>query len=116
MTEKGKKRQYKRYTGRNLRIILKDDKNFRGEKLKDISLGGVFIRMDNPPAVGTVLELTLDPKLGIGDVKLNAEVIWTNTGGLATDRGMGVKFTEMPGRIKEKLETLFKTLTEVTKT
>lgn len=99
-----------RYAASSLRIILKDDKNFRGEKIRDISLGGVFVRMEDPLPVGTTLTLTLDPKLGMGDIKLEGEVIWNTADMDNVDNGIGVKFKEMPGRIKEKLDKLFKTL------
>jgi uncharacterized protein (TIGR02266 family) len=107
------RRKDPRYTARNLRIILKDDRNFRGEKIRDISLGGVFVRTEEPYEVGTPVWLTLDPKLGIGEVKLEGVVVWKNTGEGGADRGNGIKFKEMPKRIEEKLQKLFKTLRKI---
>ncbi len=115
MTEfKGEnKRTNPRFKGKNLRIILKDDKNFRGERLKDISLGGVFIRMDDPLPVGSEIKIILDPKLGLGEFSLPAKVIWMNRDDENKDKGMGVRFTEMPSKVEEKLKKFFKTLTKV---
>jgi len=107
------KRKHQRFTATNLRIILKDDKNYRGEKIKDISLGGVFIRMENPSPVGTILTVTLDPKLGLGEIKLEGEVVWSSTKEGDADKGIGVKFRVIPDRVEEKLTKFFKTLKKV---
>jgi len=99
-----------RYDAEELRIILKDDKNFRGETLKNISLGGVFVRMETPYPMGTNLTLTLDPKLGIGTVKLEGEVVWASEPGAGEESGIGVKFKGVHSQIEEKLKKLFKAL------
>ena len=107
------KRKHPRYDAKNLRIILKDDKNFKGERIRDISLGGIFVRMDEPFPVGTNLTLTLDPKLGLGEIKLDGEVIWVSQGEGNFDKGIGIMFKEMPSRVEEKLTKLFKTMSKI---
>lgn len=58
---------------------------------RDISADGMFIRTENPPAVGqkVILQFTID---GLENVEVAGRVAWVNTEGNPRDFGMGVKF------------------------
>jgi len=69
---------------------------------KNISVDGMFVETENPPAVGSTIKLVFS----IGNLKnmeINAEIVWVNKGPLSKDHGMGLKFFHMPARDKDAL-------------
>ena len=58
---------------------------------KNISVDGMFICTENPPAVGQHIDLIFT--LGAGqEVEVSAIVVWVNLAGPRKDKGMGVQF------------------------
>lgn len=69
---------------------------------KDISVEGMFIYTENPPAVGDITKLTFSiGKLDL--ISVNAKVIWVNVAGLKKDAGMGVQFIDPPTPLKKNI-------------
>jgi len=67
---------------------------------KDISVDGMFITTDNPPAVGTIQELSFS----IGNLKkvsVKAMVMWVNKKENGQDHGMGVQFIDVSEELKD---------------
>jgi uncharacterized protein (TIGR02266 family) len=65
---------------------------------KNISAEGMFIRTDNPPPKGDIINLkftfaSYDP------ISVYAEVVWVNTNA-STDDGIGIKFIDPPEHIR----------------
>ena len=65
---------------------------------KNISAEGMFIRMDNPPPKGDIINLkftfaSYDP------ISVDAEVVWVNTNA-SMDNGIGVNFIDPPEHIQ----------------
>lgn len=65
---------------------------------KDISAEGMFIRMDNPPPRGDIINLkfafdSFEP------MSVDAEVVWVNTNA-STDNGIGVNFIDPPEHVQ----------------
>ena len=60
----------------------------------DISLGGMFVKMRNPPPVGTLLRFEIELEEPAGTVKGMGEVAWLRAHGLELNRpaGMGMRF------------------------
>ena len=60
----------------------------------DISLGGMFVKMRNPPPVGTILRFEIELTETAGRVKGMGEVAWLRAHGLAPGQpaGMGMRF------------------------
>lgn len=60
----------------------------------DISLGGMFVRMRNPPPVGSILRFEIELEDPVGTIKGMAEVAWLRTHGRVPGQpaGMGVQF------------------------
>lgn len=60
----------------------------------DISLGGMFVKMRNPPPVGTLLRFAIELDEPAGTIKGTAEVAWLRARGLAPNQpaGLGVQF------------------------
>jgi len=69
---------------------------------KNISVDGMFVETEKPPAVGSKIKLIFS----IGNLKkieISASVIWVNKGAPSKDNGMGVKFLNMPEKAKEAI-------------
>lgn len=80
--------------------------------ITNISEMGIFIRTDDPPAVGTALKLRFALE-GEAPLELSGEVAWINP--LRPDRenlnpGMGVRFTELTPAQRERIVLLVKTI------
>lgn len=60
----------------------------------DISLGGMFVKMRDPPPVGTLLRFAIELEAPAGTVKGTAEVVWLRARALAPSQpaGAGVQF------------------------
>ena len=60
----------------------------------DISLGGMFVKMRNPPPVGTILRFEIELPDPAGKVKGMGEVAWLRAQGLVPGQpaGMGMRF------------------------
>jgi len=65
---------------------------------KNISAEGMFIRTDNPPPKGDIINLKFT-FASYEPMSLDAEIAWVNTNS-STDDGMGVKFIDPPAHIR----------------
>jgi hypothetical protein len=76
---------------------------------KDISLGGAFIICKNPLPLQEQFKLTIKPP-GLGQMSLNAEVVWSN-GGVPEEkvihRGMGIRFIKITDEEHQWLKSAF---------
>jgi uncharacterized protein (TIGR02266 family) len=66
---------------------------------KDLSVDGMFVSTDSPPAVGEETQLTFS----IGDidqVTVDARVVWVNTSNQEDKAGMGVEFINPPDSLR----------------
>ena len=69
---------------------------------KDLSVDGMFISTDSPPAVGE--ETTLTFSIGnIDQVTVDARVVWVNTSDQENKVGMGVEFIDPPDSLREAI-------------
>ena len=68
---------------------------------KDISVDGMFIFTESPPAVGECPQLTF--VVNDREITLKAEVIWVNSSGSAKDSGMGVRFINLPTKLRQEI-------------
>jgi len=73
---------------------------------KDISADGMFIFTEAPPAVGECPQVTFS--LNNREITLKAEVIWVNTSTSPKDRGMGVRFINLPAKLKQEILAMIK--------
>jgi hypothetical protein len=71
----------------------------RTESTEDLSREGALLTFANPPAVGTMVQLTLRPDGGVTPVEVRAEVRWRRT---AERPAVGVRFLfDEPEKAKE---------------
>ncbi|MBN1832611.1 MAG: PilZ domain-containing protein [Deltaproteobacteria bacterium] len=89
----------------NQRVLSRFEINYvdEGDYLisysKDLSVDGMFVSTDSPPAVGEETKLTFS----IGDidqVTVDARVVWVNTSNQEDKSGMGVEFIDPPDSLK----------------
>jgi PilZ domain-containing protein len=73
-------------------------------RVQTLGLGGLFISIPDPPAVGTVVRLLFD--VPSGEVRAKAIVRNVEPG-----QGMGVEFREMAMEDRARLQQLLKRLT-----
>ena len=69
---------------------------------KDLSVDGMFVSTNSPPAVGEETKLTFS----IGDidqVTVDARVVWVNPSDQVDKAGMGVKFIDPSDSLKEAI-------------
>ncbi len=95
---------------------LQDDwasgENFLFSYITNISEMGIFVRSDDPPAVGTAIRL----RFGLPDdlpLELDGVVTWVNpvrSDGTDLNPGMGVQFQELSASQREAIVELVKTI------
>lgn len=69
---------------------------------KDLSVDGMFVSTNSPPAVGEETKLTFS--IGnIDQVTVDAKVIWVNSSDQDDNAGMGVKFIDPPDSLREAI-------------
>lgn len=96
-----------RRIGNRIPANFKVDYIHRGDYIisfnKDISVDGMYICTETPPAVGTHIQLVFS----FGDlqgVEMAAIVVWANNGDAGREKGMGVQFLSPPSeQLKENI-------------
>ncbi len=65
---------------------------------EDISEGGLFLKADNPPFTGTLLDLEISLPYVDELVEVRGEVVWRHEG-----RGCGVRFVKCTAKMRDFL-------------
>lgn len=105
------RRERPRFSTRIFGVFSRDiDLDETESLMMNLSLGGAFIKTENPAPPGT--PITLRVYLGAEETPLSvsAEVVWLRRSDKGEEPGMGVKFTQVGSgdldRIKKFLEGL----------
>lgn len=69
---------------------------------RDLSVDGMFLHTENPPALGETTTLEFEIGKGQG-IQLDAKVVWVNKDVKNNDAGMAVRFIRPSVEIKAKL-------------
>jgi len=81
------------------RVVHKDGNQEEIYFSDDLSLGGLFLKTERPPVIGTTFNLEIAVP-GISDlIKAKGEVMWRHEG-----RGCGVRFIRMTAQNKKILK------------
>ncbi|MCZ7686388.1 MAG: TIGR02266 family protein [Sandaracinaceae bacterium] len=105
------RRQHERFDA-ELSVDWGSDENFLFSYITNISEMGIFIRSDDPPAVGTSLRLRFACDDG-EPLELGGVVAWINPlrpGGENLNPGMGVRFDDLTPDQRERVVELVKTV------
>lgn len=96
----------------DLSVDWSSGENFLFSYITNISEMGIFIRTDDPPAVGTSLKLRF-AIAGEAPLELSGVVAWINPlrpGGENLNPGMGVRFDALTAEQRERVVALVKTV------
>lgn len=73
--------------------------------LMNVSLGGAFLAVENPPAPETAVEVHVLLPWGVGECRLKARSVWLQTDERERAIGAGVSFVGISEEAKEKLRS-----------
>jgi len=105
------RRQYERYET-SISVDYSSGETFLFSYIQNISEMGIFIRSDNPLAIGTMLQMRFAPD-GQEPLELKGEVTWVNPVrpfGENLNPGMGVHFRELSSEMRERVVSLVRTV------
>jgi uncharacterized protein (TIGR02266 family) len=92
-----------------LRVGFHDLGELRRSLMTNLSRGGLFVAHDEPPDIGTRLELHIEIEASGKQIAVPAEVVSQNVGpGMQTGRrGMGLRFLEMDAATQQQVSALY---------
>lgn len=92
-----------------LRVDFPSVESLRGQVMTNISRGGLFVAVTDPPAIGTRLTLHLHVESTGERLEIPVEVVSHNVGPHyeAEPLGMGLRFLDMDATVKQQLEALY---------
>lgn len=73
--------------------------------LINVSLGGAFLTMTEPPAKNKTSKLHLLLPWGVGECSVKAKAVWQQKDGTKRVIGAGVSFVDLSDDAKEKLQS-----------
>jgi uncharacterized protein (TIGR02266 family) len=92
-----------------LRVGFHDLGELRRSLMTNLSRGGLFVAHDDPPEIGTRLELHIEIEESGKQISVPTEVVSQNVGPqmLAHRRGMGLRFLEMDDATQKEVSALY---------
>jgi uncharacterized protein (TIGR02266 family) len=81
-----------------VRLEFESFQGFLSEYSANISTGGMFVRSQNPPSVGSIVRFSLQLKGNFRLIQGRGEVVWARQldGGPLSPPGMGIRFIDLP--------------------
>lgn len=111
MSDREEKRKFKRL-GTNWGVKIRATRYAEAavremqERIKNISVGGIFIETAQPMPVGTHVEFSFSMPETAGEIHAKGIVRWSNDGRLTEEPvGMGIEFLEVSQHHKEAIGT-----------
>lgn len=89
-----------------IRAEYRDGVERREGYVTNLSLGGAFLATDAPPRPGSRLRVRISLPWGLGDIKIDAEVVWSavdRSDASDTPCGVGLAFAAPSPETAEKL-------------
>jgi hypothetical protein len=105
-------RNYPRiFAPKELVVVWRSGEHCGASSLGTVGLGGVFLKTPKPPAAGSTVELVIQVSPGTPGTDVRARAVVYN---VKPGEGMGVKFVQMRGddrlRLNQFLQTQFRRL------
>ncbi|MEZ4271684.1 MAG: PilZ domain-containing protein [Myxococcota bacterium] len=82
----------------SVKIRIEGGRTAAGGTIRNISLGGVYIEMDEPPGFGQEMELDFSLPIAPRNIRCNGFVMWSTKNDperLGGRQGMGVRLTDI---------------------
>jgi Tfp pilus assembly protein PilZ len=77
--------------------------------MTNVSIGGAFLAVENPPLLGSDVELRAVLPWRLGELRARARVVWRSEPGASSDKtkvaGAGLNFTSLDSSAEELLDT-----------
>ncbi len=101
------RRRFGRYPCR-LRVRFASARLLREQSITNIGDGGIFVETLYPLLIGAAVDL----EMLVGDdpspLKVRGEVIWVRNPSEGGTPGMGIRFLEMPRKVRERIDRFLK--------
>ena len=76
----------------------------------NINEGGMFVEMEEPPELGTVVQLQFKLPGGENDVQVEGRIAWTSDGKDENAAGVGIEFQNLPPEVCETINGVVRRL------
>jgi uncharacterized protein (TIGR02266 family) len=113
MTEK---RIHRRFGPLVIKASLAVGPDLREGYLTNVSEGGAFLAIDDPPPLGTAIELRAILPWRLGEMRASARVAWRSPGGIEGSgkiAGVGLAFETMDPASRERLDAYLSKFAEL---
>lgn len=95
-----------------IKVEISIDGEHRQGYLTNVSMGGAFLAIDDPPAIGTAVTLRALLPWKIGELRADAKIVWRSTAASAI-QGVGLQFTELDDGSLEHLRSYLERFSEL---
>lgn len=96
-------REHRRHAPTILRAEVERESERREGYLMNVSLGGAFLTVENPPPPGSALRVHILFPWGMGECRLEARAVWLQTDEQGLAIGAGISFLEVSDDARQKL-------------
>ena len=76
----------------------------------NINAGGMFVEMEEPPELGTVVQLQFSLPGDEQDVQVEGRIAWTSDGKDESAAGVGIEFQNLPADVCETINNIVRRL------
>jgi c-di-GMP-binding flagellar brake protein YcgR len=106
-------REHRRHAPTILRAEIERDSVRREGYLMNVSLGGAFLTVENPPPPDSTLAVHVLFPWGMGETRLDARAVWLQTDERGQAIGAGVSFLEISDDARQKLSSYLERFVEL---
>ena len=76
----------------------------------NINEGGMFVEVDEPPELGTLVQLQFDLPGRSAAIQVEGRVAWTSDGKDDSSAGVGIEFQNLPSDVRETINKVVREL------
>jgi hypothetical protein len=106
-------REYPRLAPTILRAEVRRRGKLQQGYLMNVSLGGAFLAVENPPPPDAAVEVRLLLPWGVGECRLKARSVWLQIDEGDKAIGAGISFVSVSKETKEKLKSYLERYSEL---
>jgi hypothetical protein len=106
-------REHRRHAPTILRAEVERDSVRRQGYLLNVSLGGAFLTVEDPPPPDSALGVHILFPWGIGECRLDARAVWLQTDDQGRAIGAGISFSKISDDARQKLTSYLERFVEL---